>query len=63
MADEHLAARDFVLVDELPVAGPRRVPAVPWLVDGVRPSLAPAPSLGEANDELLLVTTTGKGET
>ncbi len=63
MADPHLAARQFVLVDELAVAGSRRVPAVPWLVDGVRPTLTPAPLLGESNDGVLLVATTGKGGT
>lgn len=53
MADPHLAARGFVLYDELAVAGRRKVPAVPWLADGKRPTLAPAPSLGEATAEVL----------
>jgi crotonobetainyl-CoA:carnitine CoA-transferase CaiB-like acyl-CoA transferase len=53
MADEHLSARSFVVADEHPVARGRSMPGVAWLYDGVRPSLAHAPLLGEGTREVL----------
>lgn len=51
--DEHLRARGFVVRDGHPVARDRWMPGVPWLFDGVRPVLGPAPTLGEGTREVL----------
>ena len=53
MADPHLVERGFVLADDHPVAGARPIPAMPWLYDGVRPTLRHAPRLGDGTDEVL----------
>lgn len=53
IADPHLAARGFVLTGDHPIAGPRPMPAVPWLNDGVRPTLAHAPLLGDATERVI----------
>lgn len=53
MADPHLARRGFVLADDHPVAGPRPVPAVPWVYDGARPTLRHAPRLGDRTEKVL----------
>lgn len=53
MADPHLLERGFVLADDHPVAGPRLVPAVHWLYDGVRPTLHHAPCLGDRTADVL----------
>jgi len=53
MRDPHLLARGFPIRETHPVAGERPVAAVPWLVDGERPSLSPSPCLGAATEEVL----------
>ena len=47
MQDPHLSAREFVVAGDHPLAGPRPMPAVPWLYDGARPQLRHAPLLGD----------------
>ena len=51
--DPHLAVRGFVRKDDHPVAGPRAIPAVPWLYDGRRPELNHAPCLGDGTSVVL----------
>ena len=51
--DPHLAARDFVIRGDHPLAGPRPMPAVPWLYDGTRPKLRHAPLLGNQTDVVM----------
>ena len=53
MRDPHLTARALPMIETHPVAGERCTAALPWLVDGERPSLSPAPQLGAATDEIL----------
>ena len=53
MSDEHLEARGFVVADTHPVAAGRPLPAVPWLYDGGRPQLGPAPRRGEDTRAIL----------
>jgi crotonobetainyl-CoA:carnitine CoA-transferase CaiB-like acyl-CoA transferase len=53
MADPHLTERGFVVPVAHPVVGVRPMPAVPWLFDGRRPELGPAPTLGDATVEVL----------
>ena len=53
MADPQLVTRGFVSRLEHPVAGARLMPGVPWLYDGVRPNLGPAPTLGNRTLETL----------
>jgi crotonobetainyl-CoA:carnitine CoA-transferase CaiB-like acyl-CoA transferase len=53
MADPHLTERGFVIPVAHPVVGVRPMPAVPWLFDGRRPELGPAPTLGDATVEVL----------
>jgi crotonobetainyl-CoA:carnitine CoA-transferase CaiB-like acyl-CoA transferase len=62
MRDPDLTARGFVLSEDLPVAGRRRLPAVPWVVDGRRPQLARPPRLGDATDEALAALAPGMTE-
>ncbi len=57
MADPHLLARGFVRSGDHPIAGPRPMPAVPWLFDGERPRLGHAPLLGDGTDEALTALT------
>ena len=51
--DAHLRARGFVVADSHPVATGHPLPGVPWLYDGVRPGLGPAPCLGEGTRDVL----------
>lgn len=53
MIDPHLAARGFVVEGDHPIAGPRPMPAVPWLYDGKRPQLGHAPLLGDRTAQVL----------
>lgn len=54
MNDPHLKHdRGFVLADDHPVTTGKPLPAVPWLWDGLRPSLTHAPCLGEHTDEVI----------
>jgi crotonobetainyl-CoA:carnitine CoA-transferase CaiB-like acyl-CoA transferase len=53
MTDPHLVARGFVLRGDHPIAGPRPMPAVPWLFDGERPSLRHAPLLGDGTEDVV----------
>jgi crotonobetainyl-CoA:carnitine CoA-transferase CaiB-like acyl-CoA transferase len=51
--DPHLVARNFVVRGDHPLAGPRPMPAVPWLYDGTRPKLRHAPLLGNQTDVVM----------
>jgi crotonobetainyl-CoA:carnitine CoA-transferase CaiB-like acyl-CoA transferase len=53
MTDPHLVARGFVVEGDHPLAGPRPMPAVPWLYDGERPQLGHAPLLGDRTAQVL----------
>jgi crotonobetainyl-CoA:carnitine CoA-transferase CaiB-like acyl-CoA transferase len=53
MGNEHLQARGFVVADTHPIAAGKPLPAVPWLFDGIRPTLAPAPLRGEHTRAIL----------
>lgn len=54
MDDPHLKDdRGFVLADDHPVTAGKPVPALPWLWDGLRPSLRHAPCLGEHTEEVI----------
>ena len=48
--DPQLRAAGFVLDESHPVAGVRPLPAVPWKVDGQRPTLGQAPLLGDSTE-------------
>jgi crotonobetainyl-CoA:carnitine CoA-transferase CaiB-like acyl-CoA transferase len=52
MHDPHLRARGFAYDADHPVAGIRPAAGVPWLYDGVRTRIGPAPLLGSATQEL-----------
>ncbi|HWP59305.1 MAG TPA: CoA transferase [Candidatus Acidoferrales bacterium] len=45
-ADEHVRSRNFIVPVEYPDLGTVRQPAAPYLIDGSRPGVAPAPARG-----------------
>ena len=47
--DQHVARAFFARLEH-PAEGPLNVPGVPFLVDGRRPGLSPAPEIGEETD-------------
>jgi benzylsuccinate CoA-transferase BbsF subunit len=53
MNDPHLTAQSFVQSEYHPVAGARPAPGVPWLIDGTRTQIAPAPLLGADTEHVL----------
>jgi crotonobetainyl-CoA:carnitine CoA-transferase CaiB-like acyl-CoA transferase len=52
MKDPHIQARGFFTTIQHPGFGPAMQPGTPFLVDGERPVTAPAPLIGQHNDEI-----------
>lgn len=51
IGDEHVRARGFIVPAEYPDLGSVEQPAAPFLIDGARPSLSSAPSLGNWHED------------
>jgi crotonobetainyl-CoA:carnitine CoA-transferase CaiB-like acyl-CoA transferase len=60
LADEHHAARGFVITEEHPVAGPRTIASIPWQYDGARPYLRHAPLLDGDREAILQLAAEGR---